>query len=205
MPIRDPGGLAFLYITPPLSVAQFGTGPTAGYDYAMGFNFDTDAPKIAATDATYTQSSLDWDTPPHPTDLAALKQRGSKMMVYQGGADPVFSIDDTITWYKALTAANGGDATNFVRFYDVPGMNHCNGGPSTDQFDMLAPLVKWVEGGVAPETIMSTARGPGSNVVNTDLPANWAPNRTHPLCVFPKVAHYNGSGSMDDGSNYTCQ
>ena len=29
-------------------------------------------------------------------------------------------------------------------------MNHCAGGPATDQFDLLAPLVAWVEQGVAP-------------------------------------------------------
>jgi len=166
---------------------------------------DIDAPKIYATKSTYTESSSDWDTPPHPTDLSTLRKRGAKMMVYQGGSDPVFSIDDTINWWHGVTTANGGDASNFMRFYEVPGMNHCNGGPATDQFDMMTPLVNWVENGVAPDAVMASARGAGSNVVNIDLPTSWAPNRTRPLCVFPKVAKYNGSGSLEDGTNFTCQ
>ena len=49
-------------------------------------------------------------TPPHATDLSALKNRGAKMMVYHGTSDPMFSCDDTTGWYEALSAANGGDA-----------------------------------------------------------------------------------------------
>jgi feruloyl esterase len=203
-PIRDPGGLAFIYITPPLSVAEFGTSATAGLDYALGFNFDTDAPKIYASNSIYTQSSIQFDTPPDPTNLSTLKNRGAKMIVYQGGSDPVFSIDDTINWYQGLTAANNGDATNFVRMFEVPGMNHCNGGPSVDQFDLLTPLVNWVEKGVAPDAVKSTARGPGANVVNTEVPADWAANRSRPLCAYPKVAKYKGSGSLEDAASFSC-
>jgi hypothetical protein len=60
-------------------------------------------------------------------------------------------------WYEALRAANGGDASNFARFFRVPGMNHCSGGPATDQFDMLTPLVNWVEKGQAPASVAARA------------------------------------------------
>ena len=101
-------------------------------------------------------------TPPDETNLSALKQRGAKLMVYHGTSDPVFSSNDTTDWYQRLTTANGGDASNFARLYTIAGMNHCSGGPSTDQFDMLTPLVAWVEQGKAPDSVVATARDAGN-------------------------------------------
>ena len=118
--------------------------------------------KINATNAIYTENSLSFMTPPNPTDLSTLKKRGAKMMVYHGTSDPIFSSDDTQAWYDQLRAANGGDASNFARFYRVPGMNHCSGGPATDQFDMLTPLVNWVEKGRRPTAWSANARGTGN-------------------------------------------
>ena len=111
--------------------------------------------KVAATDATYTEAALSFMTPPHPSDLSTLKNRGAKMMVYHGTSDPIFSSDDTTAWYERCAAANGGDAGDFARFYRVPGMSHCSGGPATDQFDMLTPLVDWVEQGQAPGSVVA--------------------------------------------------
>jgi hypothetical protein len=111
--------------------------------YALNFNMDTDAPKIFATSGAYSESAWSFMTPPYETNLSALKQRGAKLMVYHGTSDPVFSSNDTTDWYQRLSAANGGDASNFARLYTVAGMNHCSGGASTDQFDMLAPMIAW--------------------------------------------------------------
>ena len=85
-------------------------------------------------------------------------------------------------------------------------MGHCSGGPSTDQFDMLEPLVQWVEQGVAPDSVIASARGPGNaGGVNAEVPAGWAADRTRPLCPYPKVARYSGSGSVDVAANFSCQ
>jgi len=127
-------------------------------------------------------------------------------MVYHGVSDPIFSYDDSVTWYKNLAAANGGDASNFARLYGVPGMNHCSGGPATDQFDMLSALVKWVEQGQAPDSVVATARGTGNaGGVNAELPSSWSTSRTRPLCPYPKVATYQGSGSIEDAANFSCR
>jgi feruloyl esterase len=137
--------------------------------------------------------------------MSKVKARGAKIMVYHGTSDPIFSSDDTTAWYDGVAAANGGDAGNFARFYRVPGMNHCSGGPATDQFDMLTPLVNWVEHGDAPGAITASARGPGNaGGVNADVPATWSPTRTRPLCPYPKVARYSGSGSIEDAANFAC-
>ena len=55
-------------------------------------------------------------------------------------------------------------------------------------------VVDWVEQGKAPDSVTAKARDAGPNVVTTELPASWSANRTRPLCVYPKVARYNGSG-----------
>ena len=126
------------------------------------------------------------------------------MMVY-GTSDPIFSSDDTSSWYDRLTAANRGSIANFARFFRVPGMNRCSGGPSTDQFDMLTPLVNRVEKGIAPDSVTATVRGPGNpGGANVDVPTTWAVNRSRPLCPYPQVARYNGSGSVEDATNFSC-
>jgi feruloyl esterase len=144
-------------------------------------------------------------TPPNPTNLGTLKNRGAKLMVYHGTSDPVFSFNDTRNWYEGLAAANQGDARNFARLFAVPGMNHCSGGPATDKFDMLDPLVAWVEGGTAPDSVVASARGAGAAVVNTGLPADWSATRTRPLCAWPFVAKYKGSGDLESASSFSCQ
>jgi feruloyl esterase len=85
-------------------------------------------------------------------------------------------------------------------------MNHCSGGPATDQFDLLGPLVKWVEQGVPPQAVTASARGAGNpGGVNAELPADWAANRTRPLCAYPSVAHYSGAGPAESASSFTCR
>ena len=85
-------------------------------------------------------------------------------------------------------------------------MNHCSGGPSCDQFDMLDALVKWVENGRVPNSIVAKARGAGANanLVNLEVPATWAPDRTRLLCPYPGVAKYSGRGSIEDAASFKC-
>ena len=197
----DSGAVAFIWQVPPEAKAGF-VGPT----FALTASVDSMLSKIQAANATYTESALSFMLPPNPSDLGKLKNRGAKMMVYHGTSDPIFSSDDTTRWYEQLRATNGGDASNFARFYRVPGMTHCSGGPTTDQFDMLTPLVNWVEKAQAPGSVVAAARGPGNPAaVNADVPANWSATRTRPLCAYPKVARYNGSGDIESASSFSCQ
>jgi feruloyl esterase len=85
-------------------------------------------------------------------------------------------------------------------------MGHCSGGPATDQFDLLTPLVQWVEQGTVPERIVASARGAGNpGGVNNELPSDWAADRTRPLCPYPQVARYRGSGDLDRADSFVCQ
>ena len=85
-------------------------------------------------------------------------------------------------------------------------MNHCSGGPSTGQADYITPLVAWVEQGQAPQAIVASARGPGNaGGVNPEVPADWAPDRTRPLCPYPSVARYRGQGDLEDAASFVCE
>ena len=85
-------------------------------------------------------------------------------------------------------------------------MNHCSGGPAADQVDLLTPLVRWVEQGIAPKSVVASVRGAGNaGGVNTELPNEWSAKRTRPLCPHPAVAHYLGSGSVEDAANFACR
>jgi feruloyl esterase len=161
------------------------------------------------TDGNYKESGLSLMTPPgheQPGNLAPLRARGAKMLLYHGVSDAVFSAEDTRLWIEALGKALGGPANDFARYFPVPGMNHCSGGPATDQFDLLGPLVQWVEQGVAPQGVPATARGAGhAGGVNTELPQDWSATRGRPLCAYPAVARYKGQGSLEDAGSFICQ
>lgn len=199
---RDPVAMALVFQSPPASPEMLKDTRA----FALGFDVNRDAAKIFATSGPYSESSMSFMTPPRPTQLDALKRSGGKLLVYHGTSDPVFSSDDTAAWYDGLRAANAGDASGFARYYPVPGMNHCRGGPSTDQFDMLGALVNWVEKGEAPAAIVASARGAGNRGgVNAELPANWAPDRTRLLCPHPQVAMYKGSGDTERADSFRCE
>jgi len=181
--------LSGLFLTPPRDVAAT---PSAGLAFQLGFDFDRDAPQIFATAPGFPRSS--WDlVGAQSADLAAFAAHGGRLIVPHGGADPIFSINDTIRWWENVNRAAGGHAADFVRVFPVPGMNHCTGGPATDQFDALEPLVRWVETGRAPRSIPARA-GPMSPF----------PGRSRPLCPYPSIARYR-SGNVEAASSFACE
>jgi len=128
------------------------------------------------------------------TNLNTFSNHGGKLIFFHGVSDPWFSALDTIDYYQRMTAANGGAAqvTNWSRLFLVPGMGHCQGGPSTlDQFDLLTSVVDWVEKGSAPNAVPATGRG--------------LPGRSRPLCTYPQHAHYTGTGDTQDARNFECR
>ncbi|MBL0252897.1 MAG: tannase/feruloyl esterase family alpha/beta hydrolase [Polaromonas sp.] len=192
----DPGALSYVFNSPLREVKAFAT------------NYDELHNGIYAKPAGYSESSDETISPPNngkPMYMNALQKRGAKMMTYHGVSDPVFSEADTRAWVDRVNQVvpNG---SNVVRHFSVPGMNHCSGGPAADQFDALTPLVQWVEQGIAPQSITASVRGAGNaGGVNAELPKTWAANRTRPLCAYPAVAQYKGSGSLEDAASFSCK
>src|SRR5262245_52787280 len=142
-------------------------------------------------------------------DLAAFKKRSGVAIVYQGWQDPVVNPLDTIAYYEGLRTQQGSqqEADRFFRLFLVPGMGHCSGGTGTTSFgnqggalptvdadhDLLSALDRWVEQRTPPDRIIASKVESGKVV------------RTRPLCVYPKRAVYQGSGSTDDAENFSCR
>jgi predicted small secreted protein len=166
-------------------------------------------PLFLASNDTFKESGLSLMSPPghdNPVNLQPLRARGAKMVIYHGVSDPIFSAEDTRQWMQRLDKAQGGKAADFARYFPVAGMTHCSGGPAADQFDLLTPLVQWVEQGITPQGITANVRGaanPGG--INTELPKDWSPTRTRPLCAYPSVAKYKGSGNVEEAANFECR
>jgi hypothetical protein len=197
--VLDSGAVGVIFKVPPTAEAL-----TNGPAFALNLDIDTALAQLFTTDATFGESAMQFMTPPDSTDLSDLRQRGAKVLVYHGVADPIFSIDDTTRWWRGVDRESGGRAGDFVRVFPVPGMNHCAGGPATDQADFITPLVDWVERGKQPNRIVASARGAGNaGGVNAELPADWAPDRTRPLCPYPSVARYV-HGSVEQASSFRC-
>lgn len=199
--VLDSGAVGTIFKVPPSTAAL-----SNGAAFSLGLDIDQALAELYATNATYTEAAMSFMTPPDASDLSTLRRRGAKIMVYHGVSDPIFSVSDTEAWYRRLGRDSGGDAEDFARLYRVPGMGHCSGGPATDQADFLGPLVAWVEKGKAPGAIVATARGAGNpGGVNPEVPADWAPNRTRPLCAYPTVARYKGYGDVESASSWKCR
>jgi hypothetical protein len=127
------------------------------------------------------------------TNLSTFAAHGGRLIFFHGDSDPWFSPLDTFDYYKSMAAANGGleAASKWSQFYFVPGMSHCGGGPSLDQFDLLGALSNWVEKGIAPQSVVATGKA--------------FPGRSRPLCPYPKHAQYKGQGDTGDASSFECR
>ncbi|MGZ9811111.1 tannase/feruloyl esterase family alpha/beta hydrolase [Pseudoroseicyclus sp. H15] len=194
--VMGAGSLATVFTTPPTEV---GGSPTELEAFLLEFDFDEDAPKIYASDDAFTESAMEMMTPPGADDpeLAEFRDAGAKMIIVHGISDPVFSVVDTIDWYEALDANNGGNAAEFARLYTVPGMPHGAGANSTGDFDLFTALVDWVESGEQPGAIVA-GTFPGS-----EAEANLG-SITRPLCPYPQVARYE-SGDEARAESFTCE
>jgi len=148
------------------------------------FNLDRDV-AFADEKAGYINASS--------TDLSAFKNHGGKLLMYHGWSDPAISPGNTVNYYSAVLGKMGQKQDNWLRLFMVPGMLHCRGGPGPDQFSVLGAIERWRESNTAPQEIIA------SHVTNNRV------DMTRPLCPYPQVAVYKGSGSTNDASNFACK
>jgi feruloyl esterase len=136
---------------------------------------------------TVTTSSYLSATDP---DIRAFAGRGGKLLLWHGWGDQHISPMGTLNYYDAMRSTLGAQAVDrFARLYLFPGVAHCGGGEGPDQFDVLTPVMAWVEGNVVPGKIVASQM---TNHVTT---------RT-PVFPYPAIAHWKGTGSTDDAANF---
>jgi feruloyl esterase len=171
------------------------------WDYRK-MNFDRDM-KIADDKAARILNATD-------ANLKVFKDRGGKLLLYHGWSDAAIAPTNTIQYFESVVAKMGRkQSAEFVELFMVPGMQHCAGGPGPSDFGAQSPAVsdpshsmiksleQWVEQGTAPTRIIATKYKTDGN------PASGVA-RTRPLCPYPLVAKYSGSGSTDDAANFSC-
>lgn len=190
------GAMAYgnVFTSPPTEVTSANAS-----SFLRSFDVGRTYSLIYGTDATFTEAPMSFMSPPDRVHLATLRSKG-KLIVFHGVADPVFSVNHTINWYKNVVAADP-NAGNYARLFVVPGMNHCGGGMATDKLDVFAAMEHWVEQGVAPESIPA-----GISAGNADVPVSWSPNRTRPVCAYPKKAMLkSGATDLESAGSFGCQ
>ena len=165
------------------------------------FNFDTGV-KIADDKQGANLSATD-------ANLKLFMARGGKLILYHGWSDVAIPPLSTIQYYNRVEAKMGARETDsFVRLFMVPGMQHCGGGPGPNSFgdqgaksdaqhDIYLALEQWVEKGTAPEKIIAT------KYVSDFNPAQGV-KMTRPLCPYPQIAKYKGTGDTNDAANFAC-
>lgn len=160
------------------------------WDY-KSFNFDNDVKTVDARMGPILNATV--------TDLKPFHDLGGKLILYHGWSDAAIAPVNSINYYREVISTMGtAEADSFVRLYMVPGLQHCGGGPGATDFDLDSALEGWVESGKAPAGIVATKYvKPGDRLSGVV--------RSRPLCPYPQVARYTGSGSTDDAANFHCQ
>ncbi len=150
------------------------------------FDFDKDIVRSEEPDNVVMNST--------DPNLKAFFAHNGKLLMYHGWADPNISPLSTIQYYKSVVDTMGGEkkTSDSVRLFLAPGMGHCGGGEGPNKMDLEGTLDKWVEKGTAPEKIVASHAVAGTV------------DRTRPLCPYPQVAKYAGSGSIDEAANFSC-
>jgi feruloyl esterase len=150
-------------------------------------NFDSDVDLADKADND-TIDAVD----PNLTEFAA---HGGKLFMYHGWTDPNVAPRASIEYYNNVVEVMGGaeKTSSWIRLFMMPGMGHCEGGEGPDTFDKMMVIEDWFEKGKAPEKIVA------SHITNGTV------DRTRPLCPYPQVAAYKGSGNINDAANFACK
>jgi feruloyl esterase len=144
-------------------------------------------------------------------DLSRFAARGGKLILYHGWNDPAISPGNSVAYYESVEQAMGQEKVQgFVQLYMIPGMEHCGGGPGASSFGQFGQetvkgpkyglfdsLENWVEKGSPNEDVVATKYAAGAN-------GSMKAAFTRPLCAYPKVARYKGSGETSDAANFAC-
>jgi len=133
-----------------------------------------------------------------PEEAAKYFQKNKKLIMYHGFSDGDITPYRTVQYYDALAKLHGGvsNLRKDARLFMAPGMAHCRGGAGPSFFDAVPALEQWVEEGKAPTQLIASSGPPSEGAA--------APARKMPLCPYPAMARYSGSGDVNDAANWSC-
>jgi feruloyl esterase len=151
------------------------------------FDFDKDIARTETPDILVMNAT--------DPNLKSFFGHNGKLLLYHGWSDPNITPLTTIQYYKSVvdTMGDAAKTSNSIRLFLEPGMGHCGGGEGPNVFDKVGAIEQWVEKGNAPDVMIASR-------IN-----NGTVERTRPLCPYPQVAQYKGSGSTDDAKNFVCR
>ncbi len=156
----------------------------AGWNW-RAFRLSTDLPRALSVDEDVINRT--------DPNLQTFFDGGGKLLMYHGWSDPQVPPLATVAYFDAvLKATSESRRGTAIQLYMQPGVNHCWGGEGPDTFDAIGALDQWMRSGRAPARI--TALHASETGVD----------RTRPLCPYPQVAQYVGSGSIDRAENFRC-
>lgn len=167
------------------------------------FDFDRDLSAAEEKLASVTNAT--------DANLEEFRKLGHKLLYYHGAADPLIPAQNGIDYFESVAKAQKGreKAEQFFRVFLVPGLYHCAGGPGAGAFggsvaspvtdaghDVTSAVAKWVEQGAAPDRIIATKYVDNNAAKGIEL--------QRPLCAYPLVARYKGSGDPNSAESFAC-
>ena len=192
---REPQYVAFM--TSFFKHAGFDPSPPATWRLA-DIDFERDRQRLGSAEFAYNAQN---------PDLREFKQRGGKLIGFQGWGDTSVVPLGSIDYYDTVSRVMGGldKTSDFYRLFLVPGMRHCSGdGDGGDVIDMLSALEAWVERAQPPDALVGQnfeRRGPMVSTPVFPLPADQVRlSRVH--FPYPFEARYKGSGDPSDPRNW---
>lgn len=171
---------------------------------AKDYSFNTSNISLDSYSDLFLQAHLEYDSiiGTASPDLRRFKQRGGKLITWQGLADELVPPQQTILYYQGVHTLDH-DLHDFYRLFFSPGVGHCTGGIGVTPDNQLAQLQAWVENGTAPDTLKAASPykvgDTASSVVNTTMSL-----RSLDLCPYPQVNQYDGKGDPNSATSYSC-
>ena len=195
-------------------------GRLVGYGWAPGVDLSTGVGVVPNGAALQTFAAMDasWDwttsTPAELTttlyremdkpalrvlatnspDLHKFEAAGGKLIMWHGLADSIVPYQQTVQFYEDVARISGKGTASFARLFLAPGVSHCGGGYGPAPADPFGALVSWVQQGNAPGSLLAVQTDSAGNVT-----------RSRPLCAYPKVAVYAGTGDPNSASSFDCR
>lgn len=125
-------------------------------------------------------------------DLRPFFSRGGKLLMWHGWSDPQVPAENSVIYFNNVVKTTGTAAADSLALFMMPGVLHCGGGVGPDTFDRMTAITKWVESAQKPVRLEASRERDGKV------------DRTRPLCPYPQIATYAGSGDTNSAASFSC-